>query len=135
MRRHTLEWTVDWGDCDPAGIVFYPRYFAWFDRAAHRLFEAADLDHHRVQREFGAIGLSLVDAQASFKRPATFGDVIRAEVAVSHLGRSSLTLSHRLTCGPHLLVEGREVRVWLVDDGGMKAAPLPAAVRAALETA
>jgi 4-hydroxybenzoyl-CoA thioesterase len=42
-------WTVDWGDCDPAGIVFYPRYFAWFDRAAHRFFEAKGLDHHTVR--------------------------------------------------------------------------------------
>lgn len=131
--RHAIEWTVDWGDCDPAGIVFYPRYFAWFDRASHRLFEAAGLDHKRVRSEFGAVGLSLVDAQASFKRPATFGQTIQAQSVVTAIGRSSLTVTHRFFVGDALIVEGREVRVWLVDAGGMKAAPLPDAVRAMLE--
>lgn len=134
MRRNTLEWTVDWGDCDPAGIVFYPRYFAWFDRAAHRLFEAADLHHQRVRSALGGIGLGLVDAQASFKRPATYGDRVRAESAVERLGARSLTLSHRLFVGDACIVEGREVRVWLVEAAGvMQAAPLPAVVRACLE--
>ena len=32
---------IEWGDCDPAGIVFYPRYFAMFDASTHALFEAA----------------------------------------------------------------------------------------------
>ena len=30
-----------WGDCDPAGIVFYPRYFAMFDHSTVLLIEAA----------------------------------------------------------------------------------------------
>ena len=37
--------TVGWGDCDPAGIVFYPNYFRWFDDASWRLFEAGGLPH------------------------------------------------------------------------------------------
>jgi len=33
---------VQWGDCDPAGIVFYPRYFEWFDASTILLFESLD---------------------------------------------------------------------------------------------
>jgi len=36
--RSRLDIVVDFADCDPARIVFYPRYFDWFDRASERLF-------------------------------------------------------------------------------------------------
>ena len=39
----THDVTVEWGDCDPAGIVYYPAYFKWFDQATYRLFLAAGL--------------------------------------------------------------------------------------------
>ena len=54
------EVTVEWGDCDPAGIVYYPSYFRWCDQATYRLFEAGtigDGTRRRVQR-----GLDLEDA-------------------------------------------------------------------------
>lgn len=131
---HAIELTVDWGDCDPAGIVFYPRYFAWFDRGAHRLFESVGLDHHAIQTTYDAVGLGLVDAQASFKRPATFGDRIRAEARIERMGKSSLTVEHRLTVGEAVIVVGREVRVWMVrNEAGVTSAPLPDTVRARLE--
>ena len=62
---------VTWGDCDASGLVFYPRYYAWFDRCAHRLLDALGLDHHRLRREFGIIGAPLVQASARFRSPAT----------------------------------------------------------------
>lgn len=134
-RAHQISFTVDWGDCDPAGIVFYPRYFAWFDRGAHRLFESVGLDHHTVRETYGAVGLGLVDAQASFKRSATFGDRVCAEARIERMGRTSLTISHHLSVGAHPVVVGREVRVWMVRGaGGVAAAPIPDPVRALLET-
>ena len=33
MFSNTRHRTIEWGDCDPAGIVFNPRYFEWFDAA------------------------------------------------------------------------------------------------------
>lgn len=135
QTTHSIEFTVDWGDCDPAGIVFYPTYFAWFDRGAHRLFESLGLDHHTVQDTYGAVGLSLVDAQASFKRPATFGDRICAEARIAHIGNSSLTLEHHLSVDGAPIVIGREVRVWMVREGaGVASARIPDSVRSLLET-
>ena len=32
---------IEWGDCDPAGIVFYPRYFAMFNHSTELLIEGA----------------------------------------------------------------------------------------------
>jgi 4-hydroxybenzoyl-CoA thioesterase len=92
------------------------------------------LDHHSVQTTYGAVGLGLVDAQASFKRPATFGDQVRAEARIVRVGKSSLTVEHRLTVGDTPIVVGREVRVWMVRDGaGVTSASIPDTVRTLLE--
>ena len=39
--RHSYDVIIKWGDCDPAGIVFYPQFFAMFDEATGFLFQAA----------------------------------------------------------------------------------------------
>ena len=39
MLKNTRTIRIQWGDCDPAGIVFYPRYFEWFDACTILLFE------------------------------------------------------------------------------------------------
>ena len=39
--RNTRKVRIEWGDCDPAGIVFYPRYFEMFDASTSALFERA----------------------------------------------------------------------------------------------
>ena len=54
VNRRTVK--IEWGDCDPAGIVFYPRYFAFFDASTHALFEAAGLPKPRMIREFDIVG-------------------------------------------------------------------------------
>jgi 4-hydroxybenzoyl-CoA thioesterase len=41
MLVNTRRLTIEWGDCDPAGIVFYPRYFAMFDASTAALFARA----------------------------------------------------------------------------------------------
>ena len=47
---------IEWADCDPAGIVFHPRYFEMFDTSTHHLFEAAGWKKRDLLREFGVDG-------------------------------------------------------------------------------
>ena len=60
---------VEWGDCDPAGIVFYPRYLAWFDDCTTALFLAAGLPIQNLFRSHGVLGVPLVDVKARFIVP------------------------------------------------------------------
>ena len=41
---------VEWGDCDEAGIVYYPRYFYWMDCAFHRFLRARGLSYREFKR-------------------------------------------------------------------------------------
>src|SRR5688572_28006602 len=77
--RGTRRIEVTWGDCDAAGVVFYPRYYEWFDACTHSLLARVGLDHHTLRHVHDMIGAPLVQASASFRSPATFGDVLDAE--------------------------------------------------------
>ncbi|MCC7327243.1 MAG: acyl-CoA thioesterase [Burkholderiales bacterium] len=128
-RHHISHFTVEFGDCDPAQIVFYPNYFRWMDAASLRYFRAAGLPSWReLEARFGIIGTPLVDASARFLRPATYGDAIDVRTAIDEWRGRSFVMSHLIRRGDDVLVEGREIRVFArrrVDDPSRIQAVVP----------
>jgi 4-hydroxybenzoyl-CoA thioesterase len=111
FRRYV---TIEWGDCDPAGIVYYPRYFAMFDASTAYLFEAALGCRKRdMLHRFSIVGFPMVDTRASFLIPSKFGDVVSIESRLTGFNRSSFEVSHRLLAADErLAVTALEKRVW-----------------------
>jgi 4-hydroxybenzoyl-CoA thioesterase len=103
---------VEWGHCDPAGIVFNPRFFEWFDAATAGLFARVGLPKPKLIERFGIIGIPLVETQAKFILPSRFGDTVAIESAIVSFKRSSFDVAHKLFNGGALATEGRETRVW-----------------------
>lgn len=111
-NRKTIH--VEWGDCDPAGIVYYPRYFAYFDNCTAALFEAAGLPKHKMLKTYGIVGIPMVDTRARFLAPSRFGDDVIVESSITQWRRSSFEVQHKLFRGDVLAVECSETRVWAV---------------------
>ena len=108
---------VEWGHCDPAGIVFNPRFFEFFDCGTWGLFEAAlGVKPADLVTTFGIFGTPIVDASARFLSPVRFGDTIEIRSQVSAFRRSSFDVAHQIFVGSALAVEGQEIRVWAVRD-------------------
>jgi 4-hydroxybenzoyl-CoA thioesterase len=125
--------TIEWGHCDPAGIVFNPRFFEFFDASSWLLFEAAlGVKAEALASTYGIVGIALVDARANFLKPARFGDTIEIASRVKGFRRSSFEVEHHLSVDGELAVEGGETRVWAVRDkanpDGIKTVAIPAAV-------
>jgi YbgC/YbaW family acyl-CoA thioester hydrolase len=130
MLTNSRTLTVEWGDCDPAGIVFYPRYFAMFDASTAALFDRAlGMRKAQMLETYGIVGIPMVDTRARFIAPASFGDQVTIESAVTEFRRSSFDVRHRLLRAEELLVEGSETRVWVArhpdDPKRIKAQPIP----------
>ena len=67
------QFTIEWGQCDPAAIVFNARFFEFFDWGTWTLFEAAlGVKPPDLAAAFGIVGIPLVDAGARFLAPARF---------------------------------------------------------------
>lgn len=109
--------TVAWGDCDPAGIVFNPRFFEFFDASTWLLFGTAlGVKPQDLAEAFGIVGIPLVDARANFLKPVKFGDVVEIATQAKNFRRSSFEIEHRLSVGGELYIEGNETRVWAARD-------------------
>ena len=105
--------TVEWAHCDPAGIVFNPRFFEFFDTNTWMLFEQAlGVKPHDLAVTYGIWSIPLVDASANFLKPSRFGDTIEVASRISAFRRSSFSVEHRITNQGATAVEGEEIRVW-----------------------
>jgi 4-hydroxybenzoyl-CoA thioesterase len=134
------QFTIEWGYCDPAGIVFNARFFEFFDWGTWSLFDVAlGVKPHELSSVYGILGIPLVDAGARFIAPARFGDVVELSSRVSEIRRSSFDVEHKLMVRGAVAVEGRETRVWAVRDPSnpdkIKAQPIPAGVIAKFQPA
>jgi 4-hydroxybenzoyl-CoA thioesterase len=129
MFEHHSRLTVQWGDCDPAGIVFFPNYLRWCDDFTSALFTGAGLPLHTLFSAHNVIGIPIVDVRVSFKAPAAFGDELLAKTAVTEWRSSSFVVRHLFYKQDALVVEGHITRVWTAADpvkkGAMNSRPLP----------
>lgn len=131
--RHPI--TVRFGECDPAGVVYYPRYFDWFHRTMEAWF--GDGLGHPYHQVIESLGFPSVHAEADYKAPCRMGEQVTVELRVQKLGRASVTLA--------LVVRGQDgslratgqvvIVVIRMDPGGdehFKLRPLPRDLRDAM---
>jgi 4-hydroxybenzoyl-CoA thioesterase len=121
--------TIEWGHCDPAGIVFNSRFFEYFDWSTGLMFQTAlGLKKFEMTTQWEA-DMPLVDARARFIKPAKYGDVVEIASYVADFRRSSFDVKHDLFLKGELAVDAQETRVWIgrdpTDPSKLKSKPIP----------
>jgi YbgC/YbaW family acyl-CoA thioester hydrolase len=92
----TTRITVRFADVDAAGLVYYPVLFHYCHVAMEEFFAArCPVAYDRLMAE-GRVGFPTVNARAEFFAPLVYGDVVEAEVFVSHVGTTSARFEYRL---------------------------------------
>jgi 4-hydroxybenzoyl-CoA thioesterase len=129
MFVHRRDVQIQWGDCDPANIVYYPRYFSMFDDSTSVLFEKAGFSKQDLVHKYGLVGIPMVDTRAKFYIPSTYGDWITIETKIENIRRSSFEVKHDVYKGEALAIEAFETRVLVGRDPAnpdkLKSAPFP----------
>lgn len=117
--------TIEWGDCDEAGIVFYPNYFYWLDCAFQRLLRARGLSQRELRKRYGAV-TPIVQAHCDFKAPARYDDVLEIDVEIDADAERRFRASYHLRSNGKTIAIGHEIRAWAcVDaDGSIASAPV-----------
>ncbi|HEY0702048.1 MAG TPA: thioesterase family protein [Candidatus Acidoferrales bacterium] len=129
MFQHQTRIIVQWSDCDPAGIVFFPNYLRWCDDCTSNLFAAAGFPFHTLFPAQKIIGVPIVDVRIQFKTSAAFGAELLVKTSVAEFRRSSFVVQHHFYKHEVLVADGQITRVWTAADpakpGAMKSRPLP----------
>jgi 4-hydroxybenzoyl-CoA thioesterase len=125
---------VEFGQCDPSGIVYNPNYFVWFDSSVHALLARGGLPLKAMIAEFGIDGIPVVQYRTRFLNASRWGDELRIESSVVELHRCAFDIEHRVLNAGVVAVECAETRVCTSLDaqGRARARELPDKVVALL---
>lgn len=136
----TIVFPVDvrFGDCDPAGIVFFPNFSRWMDASSLNFFLRCGVPPWReLARTTGIIGTPVLEISTRFVRPATYGETIEVHTCVEEWRAKVFVHRHRVMRGDTPLCEGTEVRAFCIrdpeDPDRIRAVPVPADIRALCE--
>jgi len=130
---HTV--AVQFGDCDPAGIVFFPNFSRWMDAASLSFFMQCGVPPWReLVKTRGIVGTPLLEINTKFIKAVTYGETITIATHVAQWRDKVFVQLHRVTRGDDLICEGREVRAFVKRDPNdpdrLRAIPVPEDIRA-----
>ena len=130
-NSHKYDIQVDWGDCDPAGIVFYPNFYRWMDKGFWLLFGSKGLTLGTLRDRYKTLGGPLVDTGATFIQPVQPGDILTVNSLVQHWGTKSFRIEYKFARQTLPVATGFEVRVWgtLEKDGSITSSAIPQEVK------
>ena len=134
---HIVE--VAFGDCDPAGIVFFPNFSRWMDTASVSFIMQCGVPPWReLVKTRGIVGTPLLEINTKFFKAAIYGETLTITTHVEEWRAKVIVQIHRITRarvdgGEDLLCEGREVRVFVnrdaADPDRLRAMPVPEDIR------
>lgn len=124
-KVHTMPIQIYFKHCDPAGIVFYPRYVEmlhdtvehWFNNGLEIGFDDLHGKHN--------MGIPMVNLQVDFRQPSRLGDRLNGKLYVSKLGRSSMVMHVQLCDADDNVRVSADLTIVFVTLGQIRSIPAP----------
>jgi len=138
FKTHVHRVDVHFGDCDPAGIVFFPNFLKWMDQSSLAFFMACGVPPWReLVKTRGIVGTPLLEINTKFHRAVTYGQTIEVHTCIEHWAAKTFRHRHQVMLDGQLMCEGTEVRAFVVRDHSdparperIKAIPIPEDIQA-----
>ena len=126
---------VMFGDCDPAGIVFFPNFLKWMDASSLNFFVKCGVPTWReLYKTTGIIGTPLLEIHTRFVSPATYGERLQVYTSIQEWRGKAFIQKHSVKRGDTLICEGTETRAFCIrhpdDPDRIKAIPVPEDIKA-----
>ncbi|MEC9249628.1 MAG: thioesterase family protein [Pseudomonadota bacterium] len=122
---------VGFADVDPAGIVFYPRYFEMINATIENWFSSVGYGFDQMILQDG-YAVPTATIQVDFKTPSRLDDLVELELQLVRLGRSSIGLQINIQCEGELRAVVQQTLVFIRMEGN-KPVRIPDSLRAGLE--
>ena len=132
MAIFETEIVVRFADCDPSGIVFYPRYFDMAHLAVERFFEERLNWSFVTLQKVEGVTVPLAKTEATVLDPCWLEERLVLHLQIVHLGRSTVTIAIDVLCDGQKRVSLRKSLVCM-QVGQQKSSPWPIVLRSAME--
>ena len=122
MLCHTITYRVKYAETDKMGVVYYGRYFEWFEAGRNELLRAQGLPYTAIETR--GIILPVIEASAQYRQPARYDELVTVVTTIPVPPRVTITLDYdvRNDAGASL-VTGRTVHSFVKENGRPTRAP------------
>ena len=136
MTAYTQELTVNWGESDPFGLVYYAREVAWFNEIEHELFRRIGYPINKMINEDRS-AFVMGEIQFRFVGPAAYGDRVQCTLTLLEVREKTVHWhcnAMNLNSGQQI-TEGRATRVFaeIMEDGNLRSRVIPDEIRGVLQ--
>jgi YbgC/YbaW family acyl-CoA thioester hydrolase len=136
VSAYIQELTVNWGESDPFGLVYYAREVAWFNEVEHELFRQIGYPINRMINEDRS-AFVMGEITFRFVGPAAYGDRVQCKLTLLEIRDKTLRWkceALNLSSGQPIC-EGRATRVFaeIEDDGNLRSRHIPDEIRQVLD--
>jgi 4-hydroxybenzoyl-CoA thioesterase len=116
-KTATMTVEIRFGDCDPAGIVFFPRFHRWMDAASLHFFMSFGVPPwHVLEQTTGIIGTPILEHHTRFVKSATYGEKLLITTRIEEWRHKVFLQKHVITRGDDLICESLETRIFCKRD-------------------
>ncbi len=122
-RRFTAPMSVEWGDVDLAGVVYYPHFFRYFSITESKFYASMGKSMLELEESLG-IRLPRVEAYCRYLSPARFGDQLDISLEIEHIGTKTVKYLFDVQRDETAIASGHLV-ISSVSMADFKAIPLP----------
>jgi len=132
-----FEVDIQFGDCDPAGIVFFPNFSRWMDAASLSFFVQRGVKPwNELVKTTGIVGTPLLEIHTRFVKSATYGEHLSIETSIETWNAKTFVQLHRVMRADDLICEGRETRIFVKrnETGALKGIAVPDDIKALCST-
>ena len=132
-KVHSNYQIVRFQHCDPAGIVFYPRYYEMLNLTVEQFFEEKiGISFNQMQQELH-VTVPSVRIETDFFEASYLEDRLDFQLRLDKLGRSSLAFNISCRCGDEERLKAL-ITLVCIDFSKKKAVAWPASVRSRIES-
>ena len=136
-REFVFPCRVYWEDTDAGGVVYYANYLKFMERARTEWLRAMGIEQTPLREQYGVL-LVVAKVEASYRRPARYGDLLQVSCRIIEQGKASLSFAQNIYRGEshsaansELLLEGI-TRVGCIDADSFRPRSLPPVIVQAL---
>jgi acyl-CoA thioesterase FadM len=111
MSSFKYDRVLQWSECDPAGIIFFPNYMRWMVDGVNRMLLSAGIDPNESGESGEIKGLPAVKVSADFSEPLRLYQAVTHQISVKRIGTSSVVFEHRFLKEGTCVASGEDMRV------------------------
>ena len=130
MKEHTVDIRVRYEETDKMGVVYYAKYFVWFEIARTEFFRELGIVYRDIEDQH-KIYLPVVEAFARYRHPLQYDNIVQIKTTLDEIGLSKIVFKYEVLRDSCIMTTGTTKHAFINQQGAP--IPIPAEIKSCLQ--